>query len=259
MEEQLQIEVDHGFFSTRRYDEVVVFSFKENIFRHASNLQDRDLVQSYFARVSRSKGIKVIVVDSSQARTGCEEYLGFFDLVKRRWDRNDIRRLCNIINQLILTLADLNKIVIHATSGRVISLFLNLSLACDYRIIADNTLFQNPYLDLGLLSKGGGAFFLSRMLGPSKAYEVLLLKREIPAEEALRLGIVDRVVPPDLLEEAALEVAHGFGANRTSSLAGIKRLVSFSMRDLRAYLDYENQEIFRIVDSADFAREVSCR
>ena len=51
-------------------------------------------------------------------------------------------------------------IVIHADSGNVLPLFLNISLAADYRITADNTMFQNPSLEYGLVPKGGGAFFL---------------------------------------------------------------------------------------------------
>ena len=75
----------------------------------------------------------------------------------------------NVIDQLVLAIMGLNKIVIHANSGKVISTFLNISLACDYSIIADNTVFQNPYIDLGTVPKGDGAFFLSKKLGASKA------------------------------------------------------------------------------------------
>jgi len=59
---------------------------------------------------------------------------------------------------------NLNKIVVHADGGRVIPLFMNVSLACDYRIVADNTVFQNPCIELGLAPKGGSGFFLSKML-----------------------------------------------------------------------------------------------
>lgn len=258
MEKHPALDVDHGFFATRQLDSVVEFRFKENIFRHATNLTNRDLLQSYFDGIASRKEIKVIVINSAEAHTGCDEYVNFFRLFRDGWERNDIRRLCNVINQIILTIMELNKLVIHVNSGKVISLFMNIGLACDYRVVADDTVFQNPYLDLGLLSKGGGAFFLTRLLGPSRAYEVLLLNREITAEKALSLGIVDRVVPAAELESTALELARRFADNPGRSLSGVKRLVQFSMRDIRDYLDYENQEIFRIVDSPDFGSQVGC-
>ena len=93
----------------------------------------------------------------------------------------------------------MSQIVIHADSGNVLPLFLNISLACDYRIVADNTLFQNPCLEFGLVPKGGGAFFLSKIMGGSKAYEFLLSEEDIAAEEALRLGcwdVLDRCFTP---------------------------------------------------------------
>jgi len=78
---------------------------------------------------------------------------------------------------------ELNKIVVHADSGEVIPLFLKVNLACDYRVVAENTVFRNPCLELGLDPKGGGGFFLSKMLGRSKALEVLLYEGDIPAKE----------------------------------------------------------------------------
>jgi enoyl-CoA hydratase/carnithine racemase len=103
-----------------------------------------------------------------------------------------------------------------------------------------------------MLPKGGGPFFLSRMVGPVKAYEILLLHKDISAHEAMRYGIVDQVVPLEKLEEAALDIAHRFGQIHPRSLAGIKRLVNYSTRDLEEYLEIENQEISGIVDSRDF-------
>ena len=145
---------------------------------------------------------------------------------------------------------NLNKIVVHATSGEVISLYLNVSLACDYRIIADNTVFQNPFLELGLLPKGGGPFFISKKLGFSKAYEFYLLNKEIPAYEALRLGIVDRVVSFKELEREALELSHRFCQIPSPTLTGFKRLLNYSMKDLEDYLAFENDEFMKIIEGS---------
>ena len=163
----------------------------------------------------------------------------------------------NAVDQFILKIVELNKIVVHADGGRVISMFLNVSLACDYRIVADNTVFQNPCLEFGLVPKGGGAFFLSRMLGLKKASETLLSAEEITAQEAMRLGIVDKVVPLGELEEAALKVAQSFAQKPATTLSGVKRLLNYSMKDLQGYLDLENQELIKMLESPEFRKNLS--
>ncbi|QTA90966.1 enoyl-CoA hydratase/isomerase family protein [Desulfonema magnum] len=254
MSKGTNLEENHDFFFTKRFKEVIILTLKENLLLHATNLTDRDTIQDYFDRVSKCRSVKAMVINSSLEKSGPKEYLEFYQSMKSKWERNEIRRLCNIMNQFILTITELNKIVIHACSGSVIALFLNVSLACDYRIIADNTVFCNPYLELGMLPKGGGPFFLSRMLGPGKAYEILLLNREITAQQAMTFGIADQMVPLEKLEDSALEVAHRFGEHYASSLSGIKKLVNYSLKELKDYLEFENKEIFRIVDSPDFDR-----
>jgi len=242
-------------FSTEQIDEIVILRFKEDLLFRITDLSVRDAMIDYLDSVSENDSIKVIVIFSSPKKSGIEEYFEFFQkLSKSTWDENTIHRLCNVVDQFILKIMNLNKIVVHANSGRVISLFLNISLACDYRIIADNTVFQNPYIELGLVPKGGGPFFLSRMLGLSKTYEILLSNEDLTADEALRLGIVDQVVPSNELEGAALEVAHRFALKPVQTLAGIKRLLNYSAKDLKDYLDLENKELLRIVEQSFWER-----
>jgi len=151
---------------------------------------------------------------------------------------------------------DLNKIVVHADTRKFISLFFNVSLACDYRIVADNAVFQNPCLDLGLVPTGGTDFFLSKMLSLSKAVEILLSDRDIKAEEALRFGIVDKVVPLQEFEEAAIKIAQRFAQKPARSLSGVKRLLNYSMKDLKDYLRLENQLLVRSFRSSDFQKKL---
>ena len=70
---------------------------------------------------------------------------------------------------------------------------------------------------------------------------------KLPAQDALELGIIDRVVPQNKLEETALQVAENFAATKMRSLVGIKRLINYSMKDLKDYLNFENQELMRFI------------
>ena len=253
MEKYPNFDLKCDFFSARRLEDVVILRFNKNLLFQATDLRFRNKVLNYFNRVSESDSIKVVVIISSSEKRGSEEYSDFYNQALRlKWDQFPFHRIHNVFTQFIMRILNLNKIVIHANQGRVISLFLNVSLACDHRIVSSCTVYQNPYLNFGLVPIGGGAFFLSKMLGSSKAYEILLSNNDITAREALRLGIVDEVVSPDKLEESALDAARRFAQKPARSLAGVKRLINYSMKDIKDYMELEYQELIRIVEQKHY-------
>jgi enoyl-CoA hydratase/carnithine racemase len=188
------------------------------------------------------------VIWGSPGKSGRNEYQEFYtQVIQSILDVSAVYKMFNAVDQLILKIVELNQIVIHADSGNVLPLFLNISLACDYRVVADNTLFQNPCLEFGLVPKGGGAFFLTKRMGASKACELLLSEDDIRAEEALRLGLVDQVVPLSDLREAAMKKAEDYAGKPARSLRCIKRLISFSLKDLHEYLEFETHELTNMI------------
>jgi enoyl-CoA hydratase/carnithine racemase/nucleotide-binding universal stress UspA family protein len=250
------LSVQSDFFSATRHQDVVLMNFHENLLLHAANLSARDRLLDYLEQVSNTRDVNVVVFIGSTQKTGREEYIGFYNqILDAHIDRNSIHKMFNAIDQLILKIVDLDKFVIHADRGQIISLFLNISLACDYRIISDNTVYQNPYLGLGMAPKGGGAFFLSRMLGYRKAYDILLFDQDITAHAAFEMGIVDEVVTLEELEDTALEIAKKYARIPAQSLIGIKRLLNFSRKELSNYLEFENQELLRIIGPPDLSSD----
>ena len=248
MIEKMNLDEECEFFTAERLDEIVILRLKEDLLFRATDLSVRDKVLDYLERVSRTDSIKVVVIISSPKAKGSEEYFDFYHrALTSKFDDKYVHRLHNVFAQIILRIVDLNKIVVHANSGRVISLFLNVSLACDYRIVADDTVFQNPYFKLGLVPIGGGAFFLSRRLGRSKALEILLADKDITADEAKKLGIVDKVVPQEELEKAAVDTARYFAQKPARSLAGLKKLINYSLMDLKDYMALEYQELIKAI------------
>ncbi len=79
----------------------------------------------------------------------------------------------------------------HVDDGIIMPPFLNISLACDYSIIGDKTIFRNPNIELDLPPKGGGVYFLSKILGHSKAIEFLLSENDVTAGEAKKSGLIN--------------------------------------------------------------------
>ena len=255
MTKDLHLEHSDEFFEASFIETVAVLAFKEKFLLHISDLTAKDHVLNFLEHVSQKKAVKILVIQGAAHKTGTREYLDFFQqAVSSTQDHNTIHRFYNAIDQLILSLVDLNKLIVHVDSGPVISLFLNISLACDYRIVADNTVFENPYFEIGLIPKGGGSFLLPRLVGFRQAYQVLLARTPITAQEAHKIGIVDLIVPAEDLRKAALSAARRLSQRPASSLAGIKRLMNHDREKLRDCLKLENKEICRILDSADFIR-----
>ncbi len=242
MNEGFGLEQKYDFFSTQVVEDIAVAKFKENLLFYATDLGAKEELLAYMDLVSETDPIKVLAIFSSPRKTGCKEYFELYRQASEgKLGPNAITRMHYAVDQFIIRIVDMNKIVVHATSGKVISIFLNVSLACDYRIAADNTVFQNPCLELGLAPNGGGAFFLAKILGSSKAFELMLSDKEITAQEALRLGLVNKVVPFEDLEAAAMKKAREFAQKPSSALTGVKRLLNYSMKDLAGYLEFENQ------------------
>ena len=257
MKKRPDLDQEHDFFSTKRHENIAILSFKENLLIRSTDLEAKAALMEYLDLVSESDSIGVVVIIGSPEKTGRDEYLEFYrQLLEWKLDRYAVLRMCHAVDQFILKIVDLNKMVVHADGGRIIPMFLNVSLACDYRIVADNTVFQNPCIELGLVPKGGGAFFISKMLGIRKASEILLSGEDITAQEAMKLGIVDKVVPLDELRETAIKIAQDFAQTPSLTLSGLKKLLNYSRKDLKDYLDLENEVLIRIVESSDFRQKL---
>lgn len=248
MKRKIDLESDFDFFKGEIIGTVLVLNFKDNLMFRATSLETKSTILDYLDQLSRTDAIKVLLLVSSPKKAGKEEYSKFYNqVIQSVLDINAVHKLFHAVDDLILKIKEINQIVIHADSGNVLPLFLNISLACDYRIVADNTVFQNPCLEYGLVPKGGGAFFLSKILGTGGAYRIMLSEEDITAGEALRLGLVDEIVAFNELRDAAFKVAEEFARKPSRSLKCCKRLLNFSFKDLREYLEFETDELTKMI------------
>ena len=102
---------------------------------------------------------------------------------------------------------NLSKPTIAMVDGFALGGGTELALSCDIRIASDRSTFGQPEVNLGLIPGGGGTQRLCRLVGYGRAMEIVLAGGMIPAEDALQMGIVNRVVPAEELESATMELA----------------------------------------------------
>jgi 2-(1,2-epoxy-1,2-dihydrophenyl)acetyl-CoA isomerase len=135
---------------------------------------------------------------------------------------------------------------------------LSLALACDLRYAASSAVLTTAFARVALAGDYGSAWFLVRLVGPARARELLYLSPRLSADDALRLGLVNAVVPPDALEREASAVAHRLANGPRTALASMKQNVELALATpLDEYMDVEvthHLATFATDDHAEAAR-----
>lgn len=142
------------------------------------------------------------------------------------------------IQRMSLAIHGLEIPVIAAVNGPAMGAGFDLACMCDIRLGCEHTLFQETFINLGLIPGDGGAWFLQRLVGYQKAAELTFTGRSVNAEEALQLGLLLEVVPPNQLLTRAMEHAQTFAAKAPQALRMTKRLMKSAQRlELADFLD----------------------
>ncbi|MFM8529147.1 MAG: enoyl-CoA hydratase/isomerase family protein, partial [Ilumatobacteraceae bacterium] len=121
--------------------------------------------------------------------------------------------------------AAIPRFVIAAVSGYALGGGCELALACDYRIAGEKAVFGQPEVLLGIIPGGGGTQRLPRLVGASRAKEMVITGRQVKSDEALRIGLADEVVANDVLHERALALASSIASGAVQAHAAMKTAI----------------------------------
>jgi 2-(1,2-epoxy-1,2-dihydrophenyl)acetyl-CoA isomerase len=133
------------------------------------------------------------------------------------------------VHPLIVSLKRMPKPVLAAVRGAVAGFGMSLMMACDLALAADNAYFTLAYTLIGVSPDGGSTFSLPRIVGQKKAMEIAFLGERFDAAAAERLGLVNRVVPADKLEEETAKLAARLAAGPTRVYGRTKALINASL------------------------------
>ena len=165
--------------------------------------------------------------------------------------REDIEPDVGPLGAACLELEAIPKVTIAAINGFALGGGCELALACDLRYAADDAQLGQPEILLGIIPGAGGTQRLPRLVGLAKARDLVLSGRRVKAEEALEIGLVDRVVPSEKVYAAALEDAGRFAAGPTKAYAAAKRAMAASGDDLGSGLAAERAAFVELFATQD--------
>ena len=226
----------------------------------AMNALDTALTDAFLdacRRVTGDAGVRAVVVRGAGRAFGVGG-----DLTEMRGDDAKTmpanaaaiaKRLIDGLHGGLRLLAAGNAPVLAALHGAVAGGSMSLALGCDLRIAADNARFNLAYARIGASNDGSSSWHLPRLVGLGRAMEIALLNDSIDAAEALRLGLVNRVVPVAELERESMALAQRLAEGPTKAYGRIKRLLRASFeRDLSAQLDAEADAFVEGTTTEDF-------
>ena len=240
----------------------VLFSIRDGIARicfnrpAALNAIDEEVAKSLCNishELANSTGVRVVVMSGAGAA-----FMAGGDLARFHQDKARMVGTADAIikplNVALMRLAALPQPIIASVHGAVAGAGVSIALACDLCIAADDTQFNLAYARIGTSPDAGSTWSLPRVVGTRKALELVLLAESFSAAEALRLGIANRVVTPQALEDATQALAQRLAAGPAYAYGQIKRLIqaSFDTR-LEEQLDAERKAFCACAATADFA------
>jgi enoyl-CoA hydratase len=156
------------------------------------------------------------------------------------------------VSQAATAIADIPKPTIAAVTGYALGGGCELTLACDLRFAAENATFGQPEILLGIIPGAGGTQRLARLVGPSRAKDLIFTGRFVKADEALAIGLVDRVVPAESVYEEALAWAKQFSGAAALALRAAKECIDRGLEtDLHAGLGIEQQQFAAVFATED--------
>ncbi len=208
------------------------------------------------AELSQDKQTRVVILTGAGSKSFCAGA----DLAERKgMSEGEVLDYLNLIQQVMLAVENLPQPTIAAINGPAFGGGTELSLACDLRIMIEEASLRLTEVKLGIIPGAGGTQRLPRLIGKSRAKELILTARPVPAKEAAEIGLVHRVIPsgepndshPDLLARArtwAREIATG----APLALAQAKKAIDQGCdRDLAAGLALETKCYLQLLNTKD--------
>ncbi len=164
-----------------------------------------------------------------------------------------LRRLTVGLHAFVAEIVRMEKPVIAAVNGVAAGAGMSMSLACDMGLALEGCRFVLAYTNIGLVPDGGSSYLLTRLVGYRKAMEIAYLNEPIDSAEALRLGLVNRVLPADAFEEEVNRIASRLAEGPTATYGRARNLMRLGLVEtLETQMENERQALVTASQSDEF-------
>lgn len=194
------------------------------------NALNRELLhdlQKYVKEIQFDRSIRVVVITGSGSKAFCSGA----DLKERKtMSEQEVRQYIETIRDTFTMIENLPQPVIAAINGVALGGGTELALACDLRIMADHAMMGLTETSLGIIPGAGGTQRLPRLVGIGVAKELIYSARKVSAEEAKQIGLVNKVVALEALEQEAIRWADEIAENAPLALIQAKKAINQGMQ-----------------------------
>lgn len=227
---------------------------RPDVFNAFNDAQSYEL-QDALKQAKRDKQVRVIVLTGAGKAFCSGQDLKAIAGAKNRSLRDSLDKR---YNPIIKAMRSMPKPIIGKINGVAAGAGCSLALACDYVIASEYASFIEVFINVGLVLDSGSSYFLPRLVGSARAFEMATMGTKVKAAQALEWGIINKVVPAEELDNATAEVAAYYENAPTKAVALMKQMINKSFHsDLNEMLEYEAccQEIAG--NSADYKEGVT--
>jgi enoyl-CoA hydratase/carnithine racemase len=214
---------------------------------NALNAQVQEELRSASAAASGDAGVRAVVVYG-----GPQVFAAGADIKEMgNMSYVDMSARAGALSSAFDSIARIPKPVVAAIAGYALGGGCELALACDWRVASTDAKLGQPEITLGIIPGAGGTQRLPRLVGPARAKDLIMSGRMVGAEEAMAIGLVDRIAPPGEVYETALELVRRYVAGPAQALRAAKAAIDRGLDlDLASGLAWES-ELFAALFATD--------
>ena len=216
------------------------------------NAMNKDVVIEFISKIEGllSEGdIRVIIITGS----GEKAFIAGADIkLMQKMNKSEAYEFANLGHKLANTIENSDKPVIAAVNGFALGGGSEIALACHIRVASDNAVFAQPEVKIGLLPGWGGTQRLPRIIGKGLANELIITGRNVDAQEALEIGLVNRVVSKEELINTCVDIAQLIIKNSPNAISESIKLINLSSgTELNKGLSKEVEEFSELFETEE--------